>query len=643
MKLDSEQQKTISRFYSDISKQIQKSSKKLEGKDNVSSVLRKQYLDQMQKEITTAFVESEKKIGNLIEENMLKVSESVVDEMETWNSSLGLPKGSALLNIPKETVEKVTMGKVYSKKWYLSKALWNDVTKKTDDINKVVAEGIALNKSAYDIAKDLEKYVNPKAKKDWNWNKVYPGTNKKIDYNAQRLARTLVSHAYQQSLVDSVKDNPFVSGIRWRSALIHDRTCQLCKDRHNKVFKKNDLPLDHPNGLCTFIAETDDLDDIGTELANWAKGGKNLKIDKFAKKAYGFESPQELKGKMFDNAVKDKNSELMDLTKYETYEDWYYSLDTQEFYSVIGNLGYSKDDFFSDMETAKNAMKDYFKNNKVKTSVAKKLIESDNADDLVDWYNKLDDELVDLIDLEFSEKIDDVSEITETIVKSKWTKKSFEEAQRKAFKDNYALLKEENNFVSSKFQKCYNGLWDEKEIDSLKTYTGGSFSTMNSYLRGISEYISDDLKEVITQCKKAIKTGKIDDDIFVRRGSDYRSLAGLAGGNTHRSRDWLEENYKDIIGKEIVDEGFMSTTPLSGSGFEASGVEYKIFLPKDAEATYIAPISIYESEKEILINAGSRFKVIDVEYRPEGGEKDEGIRKKGYSEEVFIVSLEYIL
>ena len=64
------------------------------------------------------------------------------------------------------------------------------------DIQYIVAQGIASQKSAFDIAKDLEKYVDPSAKKDWAWSKVYPGTKKVVDYNAQRLARTMVSHAY---------------------------------------------------------------------------------------------------------------------------------------------------------------------------------------------------------------------------------------------------------------------------------------------------------------------------------------------------------------------------------------------------------------------------------------------------------------
>lgn len=161
-------------------------------------------------------------------------------------------------------------------------------TKKAQqDINSIIAKGIAENKSSYDIAKDLEKYVNPSAKKDWDWSKVYPGTNKKVDYNAQRLARTMVSHAYQYSFVQTTKHNPFVEDYIWRSAG-SERTCEICAERNGKHYAKDKLPLDHPNGLCTFIANTpDNMEDIADRLADWAHGKSDPELDEFVKSLYG--------------------------------------------------------------------------------------------------------------------------------------------------------------------------------------------------------------------------------------------------------------------------------------------------------------------------------------------------------------------
>ncbi|MNI80182.1 hypothetical protein D3C73_1366920 [compost metagenome] len=93
----------------------------------------------------------------------------------------------------------------------------------------------------------------------------------------------MVAHAYQQSVVETSKPNPFVDGIRWHSG--HTQTtCEICKDRDNKVFDKGKLPLDHPNGKCTMIPEvTMDYTDIADEIADWGNGKQNKKLDRFSK------------------------------------------------------------------------------------------------------------------------------------------------------------------------------------------------------------------------------------------------------------------------------------------------------------------------------------------------------------------------
>lgn len=75
----------------------------------------------------------------------------------------------------------------------------------------------------------------------------------------------------------------------------------------------------------------------------------------------------------------------------------------------------------------------------------------------------------------------------------------------------------------------------------------------------------------------------------------------------------LNKNIKNLIGQVVEDKGFMSTTPLEDAGFDPGGVEYIIKLPKGINAAYIAPISDFKTEQEILIQAGTRFVIEDVE------------------------------
>lgn len=279
-----EQQKRIQKMYKELAEKAKKAAEQLKDKTNISSILRQSYLNNLANQLIAASnslgQELEQQIRNAIQDT----AQGVVEDQRKFLLSVEAPYASSAFSyIPREIVEAVANGNIYAGDWTLSKAIWGMSEKTADDINRIIAEGIAQNKGSYAIAKDLELYVNPSAKKPWDWSKVYPGTNKVIDYNAQRLARTLVSHAYQQALVNTCAKNPFVTGFKWRSAHIVGRTCALCNERDGKIYPKDELPLDHPNGLCTYLVIIPDTSDqIVDRLANWVKGGKDPALDEYA-------------------------------------------------------------------------------------------------------------------------------------------------------------------------------------------------------------------------------------------------------------------------------------------------------------------------------------------------------------------------
>ena len=236
----------------------------------------------MQKQINTELDSLGKDLENTILDNMGAVARAVVKDNIAFHSAIHMTVQGMFSHVPGNVINTVSTGQLYEGNWSLSKAIWGTTAKTKQDINTVIAEGIAKNKSAYDIAKDLEKYVNPSAKKDWAWSKVYPGTALKVDYNAQRLARTMVSHAYQQSFVMTTQHNPFVTKYRWDSSN-SSRVCELCASRDGVLFDKDQLPLDHPNGMCTFIAVIDkSMTEIADQIADWTLGGSDPELDAYA-------------------------------------------------------------------------------------------------------------------------------------------------------------------------------------------------------------------------------------------------------------------------------------------------------------------------------------------------------------------------
>ena len=294
IKLTNNQRRQINHMYREVAAEIKQAMKRLEGRTNVSSVIRKQYLNDLLKEIEKNLEDVTQSIEDVIQKNMLAASEAVVLNNVNNLRLLGIDVKQAYFYIPKDIVSEVITGKIYKGRWTLSKAIWGDSKQSIRDLNTIVAKGIAENKSAYDIAKDLEQYVNPEARKNWEWSKVYPGTKKKIDYNAQRLARTMVSHAYEESFVRVTKNNPFIDAYRWIISN-SDRVCPICIARSEDdqyglgagIYPKDQLPLDHPNGMCTFeTVRTKSYDQITDDLVNWVNGTgskvMNKQLDAFA-------------------------------------------------------------------------------------------------------------------------------------------------------------------------------------------------------------------------------------------------------------------------------------------------------------------------------------------------------------------------
>ncbi len=224
-------------------------------------------------------------LQGIVSLGILETAAAVSDaEQEFWGGVVpGLSERfrDTFSTIPQTCVDELMSGGIYKDFAGLSERLWNYKQKFDRDIGYIIDRGIIEQKSAYNLAKDLEMYVDPRAAKPWEWRKVYPNCNRVVDYNAQRLARTSVTHAYQMSFQRSTVDNPFVEAYQWHSSNA-GRTCELCRQRNGQLFEKNSVPLDHPNGMCIITAVIPkSIDEIADELSNWAAGGSNPALDRW--------------------------------------------------------------------------------------------------------------------------------------------------------------------------------------------------------------------------------------------------------------------------------------------------------------------------------------------------------------------------
>lgn len=303
------QARSIRDMYSDLAVEIAAENKRLSSRSNISSILRRQYLDTLSAQIKVELDNINRIQNTTIRKNMASVASAILVDNTNLLNKMGINITGAYSFVPTDVVKEIASGKLYEGRWTLNSAIWSNTAKTKRDIDYIIAKGIAGQKSTLEIAQDLEKYVNPAKRKDFQWSKVYPGSAKVVDYNAQRLARTMISHAYQDSLVRSTRDNPFVECYRWLTSN-SDRVCDICIERaegfHGVVidgksmegcYYASDIPLDHPNGMCT--VETvipDDFNKIGSRLADWVNGKDDAALDNFAV-SMGYE-PRYVKSKV---------------------------------------------------------------------------------------------------------------------------------------------------------------------------------------------------------------------------------------------------------------------------------------------------------------------------------------------------------
>lgn len=283
--------KNIRRAYEQLYQEV---TKKVANLGN--GALQKQNLMLLQRDLKTRIQVLNEQIKSGVVDDMRTTSQAVVEDTRTFLKQCGF-KDSEIHNafqyVPDQIVRNVLTGNVYGDGWTLSNAIWKYTQRTQGILNNIIGKGVAQGKSAFDVAKDIEKYVNPGMRKQSRKiDFINPRTGRKdtfyfgnVDYNAQRLARTLISHAYQQSFMNVNRNDPFVQDYVWHSAGIHGRTCDVCMERDGKHFKKDELPIDHPNGMCTYEAYIpDSMSSIADKIADWYEApiGTYPDIDRYA-------------------------------------------------------------------------------------------------------------------------------------------------------------------------------------------------------------------------------------------------------------------------------------------------------------------------------------------------------------------------
>ena len=145
------------------------------------------------------------------------------------------------------------------------------------------------------------------------------------------------------------------------------------------------------------------------------------------------------------------------------------------------------------------------------------------------------------------------------------------------------------------------------EVNALTDYTREEpnyYRNINQKLRGKTLFFDEGNRERATMIHNALKKSKVPCACTVYRGGPPDILGKYKN---------IPDN--ELVGKVLLDKGFMSTSTVKGSEFGGS-VKLEIFVPVGAKGAYLSDgiSAVGECEHEMLFDKGCRMKIVGVKY-----------------------------
>lgn len=245
-----EQQKLIDGWYKDLYNVIEKNISNLNLGGSVYN--NKIAFNILKKSLDKACYNLTKNLRNIIFQCMQELCNQVIEEIQD-QAEVEVNQDDLVEDI----LSAIVSGSIYNTNWKLSTAIQRIVDSNEDLIYDIIDQGMAEGKTADEIVEEILNVLNPNSNQQ---QRSYTKDHKTLyvgrpSYQAHRLARTTLQHTYQTAIVGTAKMISEITSrkvmIQWISILAPN-TCQVCESRHLHLYAPDDLPLEHPNGQCTF-------------------------------------------------------------------------------------------------------------------------------------------------------------------------------------------------------------------------------------------------------------------------------------------------------------------------------------------------------------------------------------------------------
>lgn len=294
LKLVLEQEKEILDIYEEAAKQIQYMLSKAKAGGLSSRYLSEldksinQYLSELRNSLTSSIkdgIEASAQIASAVQLSYFDSISPREDILATFNKMFS--------QLPTSVLKQVIGGNYYADGKTLNNRIWDLTSKNAKDIDTLIKINVAKGVNARELAKQLDAYIDPNKRIEAKT--IEAGMSKNISYQAQRLSRTSLTHAHNESYIQGAKMNPFCRGMKWNLSPSHyERQVKrwgrdICDEyarrdnyaRGQGVYPADKYPVAHPNCLCYPTQENAPVERAREEIIGWLNGGSNAHLDRW--------------------------------------------------------------------------------------------------------------------------------------------------------------------------------------------------------------------------------------------------------------------------------------------------------------------------------------------------------------------------
>lgn len=273
-----EQEEEIEYIFEEAAKEIEKNQNKI---PDIAALLLflKKLFSKMNSDIYSVINKNLKKVIDVYGDIDLRYMTDITSNEYILNSIKKYSNDNK-----KDVVKTILKGLIYADLLSLKKRCTKSINRTLNLLKKKVNN--LSNKSdditISEIITETENIINPKVE------------DKKILYDAKRLARTTLIHSVREIIKENAKDNIFNIGIKWELSPDHfDRMpdgdeCDVYAENDMYglgigIFPVDEVPFQHINCLCSLYPVMLDYNIIAERIENWINGASDNELENWIK------------------------------------------------------------------------------------------------------------------------------------------------------------------------------------------------------------------------------------------------------------------------------------------------------------------------------------------------------------------------